>query len=90
MVHLISNQRGRAVSSADFPVLEWHGMGSYPTGNIYFFIFSLPTSGTHVNEIKHDHSPEVIVVLEPRYDLSYKAVYIYSRSIALSRSVIAV
>ena len=35
--------------------------------------FSLPlrseqVSGAHVNEIKHDHSPEVIVVLDSRYD----------------------
>ena len=51
-------------------------------------MFSLPPrseqfSWTHLNEIKHDHSPVVIVDLDPRYDLSYKALYIYSRSIAL-------
>ena len=30
-------------------------------------------NGAVANEIKHDHSPEVIVVLDPRYDISYKA-----------------
>ena len=30
------------------------------------------------------HSPEVIVVLDPRYDLSYKALYISTCSIALT------
>ena len=39
--------------------------------------------------IKHDHSPEVIVVLDPRYDESYKAMYIDSHSIALKASRIA-
>ena len=41
----------------------------------YVFIlnFSLPlrseqVSGAHVNEIKHDHSPVVIVILDSRYD----------------------
>ena len=33
-------------------------------------------NGAVANEIKHVHSPEVIVVLDPRYDLSYKALYI--------------
>ena len=49
----------------------------------YIFIlnFSLPprseqVSRVHVNEIKHDQSPVVIVVLDPRYDLSYKALNI--------------
>ena len=36
-------------------------------------------SGAHVNEIKNDHSPVVIVVLDPRYEKSYKALYIYGR-----------
>ena len=56
----------------------------------YIFIlnFSLPprseqVSGAHVNEIKHVHSPVVIVVLDSRYDLSYKALYIHICSIAL-------
>ena len=36
-------------------------------------MFSFPprseqVSGAHVNEIKHDDSPVVIVVLDPRYD----------------------
>ena len=57
----------------------------------YIFIlnFSLPprseqVNGTVANEIKHVHSPEVIVVLDPRYDLSYKALYISTCSIALN------
>ena len=56
----------------------------------YIFIlnFSLPPSSEQVNEavaneIKHVHSPEFIVVLDPRYDLSYKALYINNCSIAL-------
>ena len=56
----------------------------------YIFIlnFSLPprseqVNGAVANEIKHVHSPEVIVVLDPRYDLSYKALYISTCSIAL-------
>ena len=74
MLHLISKQRGRAVEGADIPVVDWRGVGSNPTGNIYFdFEFSLPprseqVSGAHVNEIKHDHSPVVIVVSDSRYD----------------------
>ena len=57
----------------------------------YIFIlnFSLPphseqVNGTVANEIKHVHSPEVIVVLDPRYDLLYKALYISTCSIALT------
>ena len=57
----------------------------------YIFIlnFSLPlrseqVNGAVANEIKHVHSPEVIVVLDPRYDLSYKALYISTCSIALT------
>ena len=57
----------------------------------YIFIlnFSLPprseqVNGTVANEIKHVHSPEVIVVLDPRYDLSYKALYMSTCSIALT------
>ena len=49
----------------------------------YIFIlnFSLPPRSEQVNravanEIKHVHSPEVIVVLDPRYDQSYKALFI--------------
>ena len=56
----------------------------------YIFIlnFSLPprseqVNGAVANEIKHVHSPEVIVVLDPRYDLSYNALYISTCSIAL-------
>ena len=60
----------------------------------YIFIlnFSLPprseqVNGAVANEIKHVHSPEVIVVLDPRYDLSYKALYISTCSIALKLHV---
>ena len=56
----------------------------------YIFIlnFSLPlcceqVSEAHVNEIKHDFSPVVIVVLDARYDKSYKTLYIHTCSIAL-------
>ena len=57
--------------------------------NIFILNFSIPAcseqlSGSHANEIKHDRSPVVIVILDPRYDLSYKTLYIYSRSIALT------
>ena len=52
---------------------------------LYFSIaaFTEQLSGSHANEIKHDHSHVVIVVLDPRYDLSYKALHIYRRGIAL-------
>ena len=60
----------------------------------YIFIlnFSLPprseqVNGAVANEIKHVHSPKVIVVLDPRYDLSYKALYISTCSIALTAAV---
>ena len=48
--------------------------GSIPGGDIYFhFEFfasfsSFQVGGTLANEIKHDHSPVVIVVLDPRHD----------------------
>ena len=67
-------------------------MGSNPAGDIYFILnFSLPprceqVNGAVANEIKHVHSPEVIVVLDPRYDLSYKALDISTCSIALSEN----
>ena len=56
--------------------MEWRGMGSNPAWDInyiFILIFSLPPraeqlSGAHENEIKQDHSPVVIVVLNPRYD----------------------
>ena len=58
----------------------------------YIFIlnFSLPprseqVNGAVANEIKHVHSLKVIVVLDPRYDLSYKALYISTCSIALRK-----
>ena len=57
--------------------------------HIFILNFSLPprseqVNGAVANEIKHVHSPEVIVVLDPRYDLSYKALYISTCSIALT------
>ena len=66
--------------------MDWRGVGSNPAGDIYF---SLPprseqVNGAVANEIKHVHSPEVIVVLDPRYDKSFKALYIHTCSIALN------
>ena len=60
--------------------------------HIFILNFSLPprseqVNGAVANEIKHVHSPEVIVVLDPRYDLSYKALYISTCSIALTMNV---
>ena len=74
--------------------MNWRGVGSNPAGDIYFhFEFSLPprseqVNGAVANEIKHVHSPEVIVVLDSRYDLSYKALYISTCSIALTLDLI--
>ena len=54
--------------------MKRRGVGFNPAGDIYFILnFSLPPRSEQVNEavaneIKHDHSPEVIVVLDPRYD----------------------
>ena len=46
--------------------------GSIPGGDIYFhfefFVCSLQVDGALANEIEHDHSPAVIVVLDPRHD----------------------
>ena len=55
------------------------------------FEFSLPprseqVNGAVANEIKHVHSPEVIVILDPKYDLSYKALYLSTCSIALRKT----
>ena len=74
--------------SADFPVVAWRGFESR-WKNIFILNFSLPprseqVSGTHINETKRDNSRVVIVVLDTRYDLSCKALYIDSRSIALT------
>ena len=60
---------------------------------IFILIFSLPSryeqvSRANVNEIEHGHSPVVIVVFDQRNDYSYKALNIYSRSIALKCWVI--
>ena len=72
--------------------LSWSGVAwvRIPLGTYIFILnFSLPVrseqlSGAHANEIKHGYSPVVIVVLDPRYDWSYKALYTYSRSIAFN------
>ena len=69
--------------------MEWRCVGSNPAGDIYIFILnfrSLPFRTAHwipCKWIKHNHSPVAIVVLDPRYDWSCKALYIYSRSKAL-------
>ena len=65
--------------------MAWRGFEC--PGDIFILNFSLPprseqVSEAHANKIKHDHSPEV--VLDPRYDSSYKALYIYSHSISLT------
>ena len=49
--------------------LQWISLETY----IFILNFSLPVrseqlNGTHANEIKHDNSSLVIVVLDPRYD----------------------
>ena len=62
-------------------VLGWKGKvaGLIPSGAIYFYfeLFACFCSSqlevAHANEIKHDNSPVVYVVLYPSYDLSYKA-----------------
>ena len=48
-----------------------------------FFILNLSRvfcssqfGGAHANEIKHDHSPVVYIVLDHRYDYSYICIYI--------------
>ena len=86
-----SRRRGRVVYGADLPVVAWRGGGSNPAGDIhvYFnFEFFAPCyeqlSGTYANEIMHDHSPVVIVVLDNKYDKSCKALYTYSHSISLN------
>ena len=46
--------------------------GKFVLWKYYEIFHSLPiseqVSGAHANEIKHGHSPEVIVGLDPRYD----------------------
>ena len=50
--------------------------GSIPVGDMYFQFFACFTFFTarrsYENSIKHDHSPVLLVVLDPRYDKSYK------------------
>ena len=59
-------------------------MGSNPAVDIYFFHFEflLPphseqVNGAIANEIKHDHSPEVIVIVDPRYKALYTVKSLY-------------
>ena len=81
-----------AERSKALPFLSWTGgvWVRIPLETYIFILnFSLPprseqVNGAVANEIKHVHSPEVIVVLDPRYDLSYKALYISTCSIALN------
>ena len=53
---------------------------------IFIMIFSLPPrskqrSGAHVNEIKHDHSPVVMVVLDPQIRLIIQGLaYLYPQN----------
>ena len=73
-------------------VLAWRWFESR-WRHIFILNFLIPAcseqlSGSHANEIKHDHSAVAIVVVDPRYDYSYKALYIYSRCIALSISIL--
>ena len=71
---LISNQRGRAVLGAVSLVVARSGWVRIPLETQIFILnFSIPSCseqlrGSHANEIKHDHSPVVIVVLDPRYN----------------------
>ena len=71
---LISNQRGRAVYGAVSLVVAQSGWVRIPLETYIFILnFSIPArseqlSGSHANDIKHDHSHVVIVVLDPRYN----------------------
>ena len=49
------------------------GLGQAWCPGVFFLNISLPprseqVNGIVTNEIKHDHSPELIVVLDPRYN----------------------
>ena len=56
------------------PVVEWVALVRISLETYIFILnYSLPPRseqliGAHANEIKHDHSPVVIFVLDPRYD----------------------
>ena len=69
-----SSRRCRAVLSVDLPLAEYWAWVWIPVETYIFLLnFSLPPrseqlSGAHANEIKHDHSPVVIVDLDPQYD----------------------
>ena len=58
------------------PAINERVAGSIPGGDKYFhfeFFACLPSfqvGGALANEIKHDHSSVVLVVLDPRHDLS--------------------
>ena len=60
--------------------MAWGGVGSNPAGDINnclfeFFNPSLFRTAQN-NEIKHDHSPLVIVVLVPIYDIKQGLAYL--------------
>ena len=71
-------------------MLLWHPLTYlfHEEQEFYSFEFFVPfpteqLCGANTNEIKHDNPHVVIVVLDPRYDQSYNAMYTYSHSIAL-------
>ena len=65
---------GRLANRSRCPTGNPMVAGLIPGGDIYFhFEFfacfpSLQLGGAIANEIKHDHSPVIIAVLDPRYD----------------------
>ena len=86
-------ERSKALIHLSWSVMAWVRVPL----ETYIFILNFPLlrrferlRGAQANEIKHDYSPEVILVLDSRYDLLYKALYIYSRSIALRNNWIFV
>ena len=59
---------------SSYPAGKPRVAGLIPVGDLYFhfeflaYFPSLQLGGALANEIKQDHSPVVIVVLDPRYD----------------------
>ena len=79
-----SSPFGRAVWGADFPVVDWRGWCGFGSRWRHIFIlnFSLPprseqVNGAVANEIKHVHSPEVILVFRPQIQLIIQG-FVYS------------
>ena len=59
--------------SASLSIAEYRAWVESRWRHIFILNLSLPPcsdqlSGAHANEIKHDHSPVVITVLDPNYD----------------------